>query len=101
MADLARPTVSVLQYPIFAKFDVLGKKSCFHVFNCLPFHCMKTLYYSIIHPHISYGLLAWGNAKQSVLNKFIILQRGQSEPSIEPPITATLIHYLNIHISSN
>ena len=30
---------------------------------------MKTLYYSLIHPHITYCLLAWGNANKNILKK--------------------------------
>ena len=28
--------------------------------NFLPLHILRTLYYSIIHPHLNYGLLVWG-----------------------------------------
>ena len=28
---------------------------------------LKTLYFALIQPHINYGILAWGNAKQSFL----------------------------------
>ena len=36
---------------------------------------MKTLYYSLIHPHITYCLLAWGNANKNILKKITILQK--------------------------
>ena len=36
---------------------------------------LKPLYYSLIHPHISYCLLAWGNANTNILNKNTILQQ--------------------------
>ena len=39
----------------------------------LPAHALKSLYYSLIHCHMIYGLLAWGRA-QSV-NKIFILQK--------------------------
>ena len=29
--------------------------------HILPKDCLRTLYYSLIHSHLSYGLLAWGN----------------------------------------
>jgi hypothetical protein len=41
----------------------------------LPYSCLKTLYYSLIHSHLSYGILAWGNAAQSILHHTIILQK--------------------------
>ena len=40
----------------------------------LPKESLHTLYYSLLHPHITYGILAWGNAKASVLRKTQILQ---------------------------
>ena len=36
---------------------------------------MKTLYYNLIHPHITYCLLAWENANKNILNKITILQK--------------------------
>ena len=36
---------------------------------------MKTLYYSLIHPHITYCLLAWGNANKNILKTNNILQK--------------------------
>ena len=41
----------------------------------LPSSSLKTLYFALIHPHINYGMLAWGNANQSSLNKTNILQK--------------------------
>ena len=41
----------------------------------LPYNCLETLYYSLIHYHLSYGILAWGNAAQSILHRTIILQK--------------------------
>ena len=36
---------------------------------------MKTLYYSLVYPHLSYGIQAWGFGFQTDLNKLIILQK--------------------------
>ena len=36
---------------------------------------MKTLYYSLIHSHLSYGILVWGNATQSALRQTTLLQK--------------------------
>ena len=41
----------------------------------VPKQCMKTLYYSLIHSHLSYGILAWGNATQSALRQTTLLQK--------------------------
>ena len=30
----------------------------------LPPECLKTLYHTMIHPYITYGILVWGNATQ-------------------------------------
>ena len=41
----------------------------------LPLDCLKTLYYALVHPHLTYGILAWGNANINILNKTIKLQK--------------------------
>ena len=41
----------------------------------LPTYSLKTLYYALIHPHITYGILAWGNARSSLKNKMFLLQK--------------------------
>ena len=41
----------------------------------LPKDSLHTLYYSLLHPHITYGILAWGNEKASLLRKTQILQK--------------------------
>ena len=41
----------------------------------LPVESLKTLYFALIHPHILYGILAWGNATPSVLHKTVVLQK--------------------------
>ena len=41
----------------------------------LPTASLKALYHSMIQPHFTYGLLAWGNANQCDMNKMILLQK--------------------------
>ena len=41
----------------------------------LPYDSMKTLYLSLVHPHILYGILAWGNTKVATVQKTIVLQK--------------------------
>ena len=36
---------------------------------------LLTLYYSLIYPHLIYGLEAWGNACPTFMNKILILQK--------------------------
>ena len=41
----------------------------------LPINCLRTLYYSMIHPYLLYGILAWGNIKPSSIKRTVILQK--------------------------
>jgi hypothetical protein len=41
----------------------------------LPKESLRTLYFSLIHPHLTYGILAWGYAKTNLLHKTEILQK--------------------------
>ena len=41
----------------------------------LPEESLKTLYHALVHPHLSYGILAWGAAGPTILKKTIILQK--------------------------
>ena len=43
--------------------------------NGLPVNSLKTLYHVLIHPHLSYGILAWSSAKSYTLNKTEILRK--------------------------
>ena len=42
--------------------------------NILPLGILRNLYFALIQPHLSYGILAWGNASQN-LRKTITLQK--------------------------
>ena len=41
----------------------------------LPMDCLRTLYLAIVHPHLTYGILAWGNASSSAFHRTTILQK--------------------------
>ena len=43
--------------------------------NFLPLHSLKTLYYSLIQPLLTYGILAWGNANTSIIHKTTMMQK--------------------------
>ena len=46
------------------------------VIKCsLPNDSLRTVYFSLIHPHLTYGILAWGNGPANLLNKTTILQK--------------------------
>jgi hypothetical protein len=59
----------------------INKKISYAIFvikqvkHILPMDCLKTLYFAIVHPHLTYGILAWGNASSSVLHRTTILQK--------------------------
>jgi len=41
----------------------------------LPKEALRTLYFSLLHPHLTYGILAWGNAKSCILHKTEIMHK--------------------------
>jgi len=41
----------------------------------LPKDSLRVLYFSLLHSHLSYGILAWGNAKNTVLRKTELIQK--------------------------
>ena len=43
--------------------------------HILPRDCLRTLYYSLIHSHLSYGLLAWGNCNRESLCRAVSIQK--------------------------
>lgn len=43
--------------------------------NTLPIDSLHSLYYTLIHPHLLYGIQAWGNANQTPLNSTFLLQK--------------------------
>ena len=41
----------------------------------VPYHTLLNIYRSLIAPYINYGILAWGQAAQTYLDKILILQK--------------------------
>ena len=60
--------ISVIRAKISGAIFTINKVKHF-----LPHNVLKTLYFSLIHSQLSYGLLAWGNA--SGVNKIFKLQK--------------------------
>ena len=42
--------------------------------HTLELNHLNTLYYSLIHSHINYGLLLWGSTAKSIIHKVEIMQ---------------------------
>ena len=43
--------------------------------HSIPGHILLYIYQTLIHPHLNYGLAAWGQASKTSLNKILILQK--------------------------
>ncbi len=61
--------------------DYINKKIAYSLFTLtqlkytLPKESLLTLYHALIYPHLSYSLLAWGNASRKELNRTVTLQK--------------------------
>ena len=43
--------------------------------NILPGRCLKTLYFSLVHSHLQYGIALWGGTHSEYVNKIFIRQK--------------------------
>ena len=43
--------------------------------NCISVQLQKSLYYSLVYSHLSYGIQVWGSAGSSDLEKLLVLQK--------------------------
>ena len=43
--------------------------------HSIPRHILLYIYQTLIHPHLNYGLAAWGQVSKTSLNKILILQK--------------------------
>ena len=43
--------------------------------NCVPLNIRKTLYQSLIHTHLTYGISAWGNSHSKEMKSLRLLQK--------------------------
>ena len=44
------------------------------LWHVLPLKALQNLYYSLIHPHILYGIIIWGNTYKTYLKRLTTLQ---------------------------
>ena len=43
--------------------------------HVLPPESLRTLYFALIHPHLSYGITVWGNADQNIIRPLTLVQK--------------------------
>ena len=43
--------------------------------HILPMESLRTLYFALVHPHLSYGIIAWGSADKSITRQTNRLQK--------------------------
>jgi len=65
----------------------------------LPQSSLITLYYALVQPHISYGILAWGCANASTLNKTVLLQKRALRTIFNMPYNSHTEPYYKINRS--
>ena len=60
----------------------------------LPLESLKTLYHSLVNTHLSYGILVWGHASQSILRPIILSQKRAIRMTNNANIITIVTHYL-------
>jgi hypothetical protein len=43
--------------------------------SLLPSECLKTLYYTLVYPHLTYGIMLWGSTTKSHIHKVFVMQK--------------------------
>jgi hypothetical protein len=43
--------------------------------RCVPINCLKMLYYALVYPMLTYGIILWGSAYNVHINKLVIMQK--------------------------
>ena len=41
----------------------------------MPVESLITLYFALVHPHLNYGIIAWGNTDMGIVKQTNILQK--------------------------
>ena len=62
----------------------------------VPRNILLHIYQSLIHPHVSYGLTAWGMASKTALNRILILQKRCLRLYFFQKVELMLSHYFSI-----
>jgi len=65
-----KPHINMLNQKLSKSMFIINK-----VKHILPPHVLQTLYYTLFHSHLSYGILAWGAAADSTLKQTTLLQK--------------------------
>ena len=61
--------ITTLEFKIARSVGVISKLK-----QVLPASALQTLYYSMIHPHLLYGIIYWGSTLKTYLGKLSVLQ---------------------------
>ena len=67
-------TKKLLILPRFYFHDALDIGILFKLRHYVPISTLKQLYYTLIYPYLMYGLMSWGTAYQTKLNKIKVSQ---------------------------
>ena len=66
--------------------------------NILPKASLRTLYFALIEPHLSYGILVWGNANKKTLHRTEMLQkRAIRTVAVEVLGASTRVGHRSVH----
>ncbi|KAK2153698.1 hypothetical protein NP493_2271g00006 [Ridgeia piscesae] len=44
----------------------------------LPVSALKTIYYTLVYPYLTYGIILWGSTYKTYLTKLFIIQKNSS-----------------------
>ena len=78
------------------KFKIPRKTGLmFELNNFLPTNILQTIYQSLLHPYLTYGIEAWYSAPQYLINKLFVIQK-----SIRAISNLNYNDHTNIHLKN-